>query len=156
MKLVINTCYGVFSLSPKAVKRLAELNGKDCFFFSSGIVDPRREITMEKAEASHGSWSAYSETNVDSRNWLKRASEWFSLSDKERNELSELEQRLSLTSHPEDRSDPLLIQTVEELGEEANGAYAKLRVIEIPDGVSYEIDDYDGIESIHETHRSWA
>jgi hypothetical protein len=48
-----------------------------------------------------------------------------------------------------------LVQVIEELGEEANGSHAKLEVIEIPDGVEYTIDEYDGIESIHEKHRSW-
>ena len=27
---------------------------------------------------------------------------------------------------------------------------------EIPDDVEWEIDDYDGIETIHEVHRSWS
>ena len=55
-----------------------------------------------------------------------------------------------------ERDDPVLVQVVEELGSEtASGNYAKLKVVEIPDGVVYEIQDYDGQESIHETHRSW-
>ncbi len=53
------------------------------------------------------------------------------------------------------RDDPALAQAVEELGEKANGTYAKLEVVEIPDGTKYEIDEYDGQESIHEVHRSW-
>jgi len=53
------------------------------------------------------------------------------------------------------RTHPLLIQVVEELGQEANGDYAELEIIEIPDDVQFEIDYYDGIESIHEIHRSW-
>jgi len=28
-------------------------------------------------------------------------------------------------------------------------------VVDIPDDIEYEIDDYDGIESVHEAHRSW-
>ena len=53
------------------------------------------------------------------------------------------------------RTNELLIQTVEKLKEKANGRCAKLKVIEIPDGTNYEIDDYDGIETIHEIHQSW-
>lgn len=56
----------------------------------------------------------------------------------------------------EDRINPLLIQVVEELGREANGEFAELRVIEIPDDVEWEIDEYDGSESIEEKHRSWG
>lgn len=56
----------------------------------------------------------------------------------------------------EQRANPALIQTIRELGEEANGAYAKLRIIEIPDGVSWQIEEYDGIEWVAETHRTWS
>lgn len=54
-----------------------------------------------------------------------------------------------------ERTDPKLVECVETLGDKANGSYAKLEVIEIPDGTEYEIDDYDGIETIHEVHQSW-
>ncbi len=55
-----------------------------------------------------------------------------------------------------DRADPQLIAIIEELGEEvASGPHAQLKVVEIPDDVQYTIDDYDGIESIHEVHRAW-
>ncbi len=57
--------------------------------------------------------------------------------------------------HDIDRTDPALIQTVEEMGDAANGDYADLRVVEIPDDVKWYIDDYDGIETIREHHRSW-
>lgn len=54
------------------------------------------------------------------------------------------------------RDDPFLVTTVEALGPAANGAHAKLKIVEIPDGVDWEIMEYDGMESIHEKHRSWA
>jgi hypothetical protein len=49
-----------------------------------------------------------------------------------------------------------LVQVVEELGKEANGNYAKLEIIEIPDDVDWEIDEYDGMEHIAEKHRTWS
>jgi hypothetical protein len=55
----------------------------------------------------------------------------------------------------ENRTNTLLIQTVEELEKEASGRFGKIRVVEIPDDVNWEIDDYDGIETIREHHRSW-
>ena len=55
-----------------------------------------------------------------------------------------------------ERTDPLFVQVVEELGDKASGQLADLRVIEIPDGIDYYIDDYDGIESVHERHASWG
>ena len=53
------------------------------------------------------------------------------------------------------RNDADLIAVVEAMGKEADGEHADLRIVEIPDGVEFEIDDYDGMESIHEAHRSW-
>lgn len=52
------------------------------------------------------------------------------------------------------RNDP--VECVELLGEEADGDFAKLKVVEIPDDVAWNIRDYDGLETIEETHRSWS
>ena len=53
------------------------------------------------------------------------------------------------------RSDPLLVECVKTLGEEASDGLANLAVVDIPDGVEWTIDEYDGLESIEEAHRSW-
>lgn len=53
------------------------------------------------------------------------------------------------------RADPVLVRCVEELGKKSFGAYAELEIVEIPDGVDFEIEEYDGMESVHEKHRSW-
>jgi len=47
-----------------------------------------------------------------------------------------------------DRTDPVLVEVVEELGEKANGFAARLVVVELPKGTLYRIDEYDGLESI--------
>lgn len=57
--------------------------------------------------------------------------------------------------HDLERTDPYLVQVVEELGELADGEFASLRIADVPDGVSWYIDDYDGIETVRETHNSW-
>ncbi len=54
------------------------------------------------------------------------------------------------------RTDPVLVTIVETIGDRADGICASLAVIEIPDDVDYTIDDYDGVESIHEVHRVWS
>lgn len=54
-----------------------------------------------------------------------------------------------------DRNDPALIQTVEELGQKANGFCADLTIVEIPDGVDWILMEYDGSEHIAERHRTW-
>jgi hypothetical protein len=53
------------------------------------------------------------------------------------------------------RDDPALVKTVLELGEAANGQYAKLKVVTIPDDVRWTIEEYDGMEWVAETHRTW-
>ena len=53
------------------------------------------------------------------------------------------------------RNDPKLVECVEKLGEEANGMYAELKVVEIPDDVNWEIGEYDGLEWVEEVHRRW-
>ena len=53
------------------------------------------------------------------------------------------------------RDNPNLVKVVETLGSRANGVHAKLRVVEIPDDIEWEIDEYDGQETINEAHRSW-
>lgn len=54
-----------------------------------------------------------------------------------------------------ERHDPYLVQVVKELGDEANGRYASLVVVEIPNNLKYVIMDYDGYEHIAEEHRTW-
>lgn len=54
------------------------------------------------------------------------------------------------TYYDEDlRSNPELLAVIEKLGDAANGAHAKLRIVDLPDGITdWEIDEYDGVESI--------
>ena len=54
-----------------------------------------------------------------------------------------------------ERNDPTLIEVVEEL-ENSSGSLASLSIVEIPDGIEWYIYDYDGMETIHENHRSWS
>lgn len=55
------------------------------------------------------------------------------------------------------RCDSDLIRLIEERGSEwASGKFAKLKVVEVPDGVPWEIDEYNGQESVHETHQVWG
>ena len=54
------------------------------------------------------------------------------------------------------RDDPDLVRCVEELGTKADGRYAQLKVVEIPDGVAFTVEDYDGMEWVTETRRTWS
>lgn len=56
--------------------------------------------------------------------------------------------RKLLSCRDMDRDDPILIQTIEELGNKANGMCAELRIAEVQPGTAYRIDEYDGNESV--------
>jgi hypothetical protein len=65
------------------------------------------------------------------------------------------------TGNPRDnygvpRTDPILIEMVEQDSGWTSGMGARLKVIEIPDDVAWEISEYDGYEEVHEVHRSWS
>lgn len=54
-----------------------------------------------------------------------------------------------------DRTDPALVQVVEEMGEKANSRFSTLVVIDVPDDVEWYIEEYDGSEWVAEKHRTW-
>lgn len=55
-----------------------------------------------------------------------------------------------------ERDDPVLIKIVTELGESANDWASYLKIVEIPDDVDWQIEEYDGLEHIAEKHRTWS
>lgn len=159
MKIVINNCYGGFSLSARAIKRLAQLNGQKCYFFTN----PRREghgidfstnvLTSMAVLKDSMFWTAY---NTKTPPKSLDGDAWQTATDADKAASNARYAAAHLTNRPDDRADPKLVQVVEELGKKAAGECAELKIIEIPDGVEWEISEYDGMESVHEKHRSWA
>ena len=139
MKVVINACYGGFSISSRAIYELAKLNGKTAYFFKGGLNEPYKEVPLKEAESM---WiTAFSTNDLSIIN--------------NKNKIESFWDEYYLTSRPDDRTDAKLIEVIEKLGDNANGECSKLKVIEIPDGIEYEIDEYDGFEHIAEKHRIW-
>ena len=79
----------------------------------------------------------------------------FSLSEKALARYNELANKNVQYYFDIERNDPFLVQVVEELGAEANDIYSLLKIINIPDDIAWYIHEYDGLESVHEQHRSW-
>ena len=165
MKVVINKCFGGFGLSPRAVKRLAELNGKECYFFRHSYkhlgetddYDVLVSLTLTQAEEWGSFVDAYDIPNPNEVLRQPAAKEWPAMTKEEKETHNALYSKHSLYYDNEDRANPKLIQVIEELGSElASGTYSKLELVEIPDGIEYEIDEYDGQEHIAEKHRTWG
>jgi hypothetical protein len=53
------------------------------------------------------------------------------------------------------RDDPILVQVIQELGEKANGEYAELKIVSVPNGTNWEVTEYDGSETVEEVHQKW-
>lgn len=151
-KVAINTCFGWFSLSPKWVKRLAELQWKECYFFNTSFANSEMKKTLVPIEEVWDSifWSAYSVPNPDDYDLCTTDADGKYTTANERAEKITIK-----TGRIENREDPLLIQVIEELWEEASGRCGSLEIVEIPDDVEYTIEEYDGLEHIAEKHRTW-
>ena len=137
MKVVINSCFGGFGLSNKGIKRYLELQGKECWFYKQ----TKYEYNDGKDEY------ILSDENDDSLFVICNTKY-----------LGEVTNELDDDFYYGDisRTDENLIKVVKELGSEANSKFSDLKIVEIPDDVEWDIDDYDGIDTIHEIHRSWS
>lgn len=57
----------------------------------------------------------------------------------------------------EERTDSRVIALFEQLGsEQSSGEFSRLQIVEIPDDIDWEINEYDGHEKVVEKHRSWS
>ena len=53
------------------------------------------------------------------------------------------------------RTDPVLVNVVEQLGERASAKDSQLKVVDMPNDVEWSIKQHDGNEWIAENHRTW-
>lgn len=125
-KIVYNACYGGFGLSHEAVMRYAELKGIKLYFNKDYSMHNYYLIPVEEYNRIRAEEKA---KPVGSGRFKESNAAYFSVS--------------SI-----DRTDPILVQVVEELGERANGNYARLMIADIPAGTLYRVEEYDGYESI--------
>lgn len=148
MKLVKNSCFGGFSLSPLATKKYMERKGKECYFFDLDLKGREyKPLTLEEAEEKGLFVFSYTVPNPEEYRLSELGKDG---SYKSANKRAE-----SISTDVESRTDPDLIAVVEELGEKANGRCARLEIVEIPEDIEWVIDEYDGVEKIHEKHRAW-
>ena len=54
------------------------------------------------------------------------------------------------------RDDAHLIAVVELMGSAADGEYAELKIVDVPDNVNWYVEEYDGREWVAERHQTWS
>ena len=132
MKIVINNCHGGFGLSDEAIERYIDLRGLALFKDFNSTWKTNSYYTVPVADYK----KAY-EQDVKEGGYYKS------------NDLYWSERNI-------ERNDPLLVQVVEEMGDNADGQFSSLKVVDIPDDVEWQIEDYDGAEWVAEKHRTWS
>jgi hypothetical protein len=139
IKVVYNGCFGGFGLSYKAVMRLAELKGREIY----GFIDARYDTDDYSGERDN--YRRVTEADKELLEKRRPLIHYLSVPEWKSDYNDHYVREESLYDN---RHDPLLVQVVEELGDEANGLCARLRIVELPKGTLYRIDEYDGSESV--------
>jgi hypothetical protein len=145
-KVVIHTGLGGFALSNRGMARYCELKGQPLFFYAQDSIPgsalygiPFRFIPKEEAVKVRNPYrSRFLWSSVDLGLTIDHISGHYWL----------------LEGHIE-RDDPCLVQAVEELGSGAQGFYANLKIVEIPDDVRWQVEKYEAGEYVAEVHRRW-
>lgn len=139
VKVVYNSSFGGFRLSTKAIRYFMELKGKTIFAY-------RKEgNTYQKIEnPTDGDFEDWDVTLFD-KDFGKSFNDYKQEHDDHYvSTYIDAEGELGYPRH-----DPELVKTVEDLGSEANGTSALLKIKEIK-GDRYVINEYDGNERVVE------
>lgn len=139
MKLVINKCHGGFGLSHEAT--LAYLNKCGIQFW----VEPNEHSLVGSTYYLVPAEERIQGNPVD----------WYSMTLEQRRAHNKAYSKTVFYPSDIARNDANLVSVVLELGEAANGRCAELKVVEIPDDVEWQIEEYDGLEWVAEKHRTW-
>lgn len=142
MEIIKNNCYGGYSLSVEAKVEVAKLKGKDIFFFGIRKEPLSTEQAMKELIVLDYIVPNPYDFGIDTP-------------DEDGRYRTANAKAAELSIDFDDRTDPDIIAVVKKLGKKANGRFANLKVVKIPDDMEYEIDNYDGIETIREKHRTW-
>lgn len=144
MNIVVNKCYGGFGLSHEAVMKYAEKKGMKLYPYVDKIDKNLLRVKdayiplTDKIKEEHSLIYYFTKPLVNGK-WPN-----------ENNEKTYFYEREI------ERNDPALVEVVKELGNKANGSCARLEIVEIPDDVKWEIDEYDGQEWVQEQCRKWS
>lgn len=140
MKVAYNSCFGGFGLSPKALTEFAKRKGITLTWY-------------KQVGYNHNSNERY--VRVDDLEGV-RSFNFYALTCDLGGEIQKIPSKnFYYPNFDELRCDEDLIYVLELLGDKASGECADIKIDEIPDGATYEITDYDGMESVEPPRASW-
>ena len=140
MKIVLNGCYGGFSLSYEAMYLYLQAKNKEAFFYADiPVYDKNTGCLINRL---------YKRITLSEINQYRQSS-YIYCTTEDQGEVLDWFPKNIFSSSNLDRTDPLLITIVEVMGTQAaSGPYAHLCIEELPAGTQYKIDNYDGMEEL--------
>ena len=142
-KVVINSCFGGFSLSPLAEKMYFEKKnpGKTVYFYKRHYMGSDQKFTRLDEKNPRGHFIDLMSEDFGPE---------FMITKEDRDNKTEFYKKFSdafIYFDYDVRHDPDLIEVVELLGPEADGECSSLQIIDIGDKL-YRIEEYDGKETL--------
>jgi hypothetical protein len=138
MKVILNKCYGGFGVSQKGYELYAK----------------KKNLSLYMYKRSNDDFMMFEKISKDENVLLTH---YFTVDMGDSFSIHSMKNWNGITLYLDEshRTDSVLIEVVEELGKEANGEFADLQIVEIPDDMEYEIIDHDGIERLCEVGKTW-
>lgn len=128
-KIILNKCFGGFDVSEEAYRLYAKKKGLELYKYT------HCDYNVNKLRY------ATENENIMVYYYTKDFGNNVKISDEDN-------KKYFLYLNNRYREDEILIEVVEELGEKASGRFGNLQIVEIPDNVFYQINEYDGLETI--------
>lgn len=137
MKIILNGCYGGFSLSYEAMfLYLYAKNQKAYFYKDISVYDDYTKVHK------------YERITLQEIRELKTSRFIYCTTEDQGKYLDHFPENI-VNDRDLDRTDPILVSVVETIGSDAaSGRFASLYIEEVPNGTQYKIDNYDGIEEL--------
>jgi hypothetical protein len=141
MKIVLNRCYGGFSLSYEAMYLYLTAKGQQAYFYIdlSSYEDYTKKPTYKRVSLTEAK-------TLYKSHFISR---FVTCTTSDQGEVLNDYPVDVFYDREVDRTDPILVSIVEIIGSAAaSGRFASLYIAEIDDGTLYKIDEYDGSESL--------
>lgn len=149
-KVIINKCFGGYGFDPFTVQKYAEAKGvrlywykRDCNVYIGNLKEYMVKIPFEMIMKDDGVRLWYVALTKDMGDSYIR--DW--------NDENVCSNEFEIPNNDTSRTDPVLIGIIEKYGDQNTHSCHAPTVVEVPDGVEWIIEEYDGFETLHEKHR---